>query len=128
VVQCTDDLFLVLKDGPQIPFFVKPITRIIAGRVDAMLITPNLQTQFGFLESQLASSPGGGKYICGTELTAADLLLTFPLIAALSREKIDRKKYPKLAAYGDMLKEHEGYNASVKKVEEVTGEKFSSNF
>lgn len=58
-----------IKDAP-VPFFIKPITRGIAGRVDALFLTENFKTHFSFLESQLASSPDGGEYLCGAELTA----------------------------------------------------------
>ena len=88
------------------PFFIKPITRGIAGRVDTMFLNENFKTTFSFLESQVASSPGGGKYLCGTELTAADILMSFPLIVA-SQEKIDAKAYPKLTEYIKLLEQNE---------------------
>lgn len=91
-----------------------------------MFLNENFKTHFGFLESQLASSPDGGKYLCGKDLTAADILMSFPLVAG--KDKIDRAAYPKLAAYGDMLGSHEGYERSVKKIEEVSGEPFSAAF
>lgn len=89
-----------------------------------MFLTENLKTHFSFLESELASSPGGGKYLCGTDLTAADILMSFPLIAA--KNKIDRAQYPKLVAYADMLETHEGYVSSTKRIEEISGEPFKS--
>lgn len=86
----------------------------------------NYATHFGFLESQLASSPGGGQYLCGKELTAADVMMSFPLIAANSRGKIDKAKYTKLVAYVEMIESSEGYQKSVKKIEETTNETFKA--
>jgi glutathione S-transferase len=114
-----------IKNAPQ-PFFIKPITRTITGRVDAAFLSANYATHFGFLNEQLATSPDNGEYLCGAQLTAADILLSFPLIVAKS-DDMDFSKYPKLNAYIDRLESHPGYLASVKKIEEVTGEKFENN-
>ena len=84
-----------------------------------MYLTENFATHFSFLESQLASSPDNGEYLCGASLTAADILMSFPIIAA--SEKMDAEKYPKLKAYAAKLKAHEGYVGSIKKIEELTG-------
>jgi len=89
-----------------------------------LYLNDNFKTHFGFLESQLASSPNGGKYLCGEELTAADILMSYPLIAG--RRKIDKEAYPKLIAYAEMLEQHEGYVGSVKKIEEASGEPFKA--
>lgn len=116
----------MIKDGPDVPFIVKPITRIIGGRVESMFLNRNFKTQFDFLESQLASSPEGGKYICGKDLTAADIMLSFPLTAGKSY--ITKTDFPKLAAYVETLQTNEGYIRAVKKVEATTGEKYEVAF
>lgn len=115
-----------IRNAEGAPFFVKPLTRMIAGRVDSMFLTENYATHFSFLESQVASSPNGGKYLCGEKLTAADIVMSFPLMAAKTRDKIEKSKYPKLTAYVELLENHEGYRNSIKKIEEVSGEKFTS--
>ena len=89
-----------------------------------MFLNKNFETHFSFLESQLASSPDSGKYLCGADLTAADILMSFPLMAG--KEKVDTALYPKLGEYTKMLEKHEGFVNSCKKVEEVTGESFKS--
>lgn len=82
-------------------------------------MTENYATHFAFLESQLASSPDNGEYLCGASLTAADILLSFPIVAAAG--KVDAEKYPKLKAYAERIEKHEGHVASIKKIEEITG-------
>lgn len=57
------------------PFFIKPITRTIGSRVESAFLTENFAKHFGFLDSQLASSPDGGKYLCGKDLTAVRRML-----------------------------------------------------
>jgi glutathione S-transferase len=94
--------------------------------VDDAYLLQNYDTHFSFLNSQLETSPDNGEFLCGAQLTAADILLSFPLIITKS-DNFDFSKYPKLSAYIDRLAQHPGYLESVKKIEEVTGEKFESN-
>lgn len=115
----------VLK-GDKIPFFIRPLTGAIVGRVDTMYFKPNFKTHFDFLESQLASAPNGGGFLCGKELTAADILMSFPLQAGQKRLKlINATDYPKLDAYVNRLDSMEGYKRSIDRIEKETGESFS---
>ncbi|KAH9819869.1 glutathione S-transferase 1-like [Teratosphaeria destructans] len=113
-----------LKEGPQIPFLVKPLTRAIASRIEAQFLNANFKTHFAFLNEQLATSPNNGQYLCGPELTAADIMMSYPLTAALNRKKIDKALYPKLYEYAERLESHPGYKQSIKKIEQITGETF----
>lgn len=107
------------------PFFIKPVTRAIGTRVEDQFLNRNFDTHFGFLESQLATSPNGGEWLCGKDITAADIMLSFPLIAG--KAKIDAAKFPKLTALVKRYEEHPGYLSSIKLIEEKTGEKFQSD-
>lgn len=115
----------MLRDGDEIPFFIKPITRAIVGKMESLFFIPNIKTHFGFLEEQLATS--GGEFLCGAKLTAADILMSFPLLAVRSGgiDIIDMKTYPKLEAYVTRLENMESYKRSVKIAEEKSGDKFT---
>jgi len=113
-----------IAENPATPFFIKPLTRAIGAKVYSVFLSNTLKTHFDFLEQQLATSPGNGKYLCGEQLTAADIMMVFPLSAALLRKKYDRRQCPRLAAYTELLENNEGYKASIKKVEEASGEPF----
>lgn len=102
------------------------MTRGVATKVEDMFLNKNFATHFSFLEEQLATSPGGGEYLCGKELTAADIMMSYPLIEG--RGKIDAAKCPKLIAYTQKLENSEAYKAAAKHVEEVTGEPFNMKF
>ncbi|KAF2726082.1 hypothetical protein K431DRAFT_280113 [Polychaeton citri CBS 116435] len=102
-----------------VPFFLKPVTRNIAGRVDSLYLNDNYKTHFRFLESQLASSPDDGEYLCGKDLTAADMMMSYPLISR--KNKIDRQTCPKLLDYIARLENNDVYKQSIKRVEEVNG-------
>ena len=117
------DHFVEIRNAP-VPFFIKPIVKAIPARVESMFLNENFKTHFGFLESQMASSPENGKYLCGKDLTAADILISFPLFAG--RSKIDKTAYPKLIEYINTLEQNEGYKLSIKKIEDVTKEPFKA--
>jgi glutathione S-transferase len=106
------------------PFFVRPITGLVASQVEAAFLNRNIDGNLAFLEDQLKTAPGGGPWICGKDLTAADILLSFPAIAASGRVLQDpkmREKYPLLDSYAKRLQEVECYKTAVKKIEEAEG-------
>ena len=110
-----------IRNSP-VPFFIKPITGMIAGKLDSMFLQPNLKTSFTFLESQLASSPNGGQYLCGDAMTGADILMSFPLEAAKGRAGMTADKYPRLCEYVERLQEREAYKRAVQKIIDIEGE------
>src|SRR5512142_79818 len=67
--------------GPKIPFFIRPITSAVANKMISAVVQPNTARNLGMLESYLEKSP----YLCGDHVTAADIMLSFPLIAAKDR-------------------------------------------
>lgn len=94
---------------------------MVASKVEQAFVTPNLTSHFEFLEDQLKTAPGGGPYLCGKELTAADIMMSFPVIAALVKMPDLRARYPTLAEYADNLQAMDGYKRAVAKVEEIEG-------
>jgi len=110
-----------------VPFFIKPITNGVASKIQSGFLEPNFVTHFTFLEGQLASSPGGGNYLCGPNLTGADIMLSFPLIAGSSRAGLTKEKYPKLHGYIDRLEQEPGYKKAAEKIIEIDG-KFEATF
>jgi glutathione S-transferase len=79
-----------VKSAPM-PFFVKPIARGIADRVMSGFVTPNLQRQLDFMESELGRRP----WFAGDEFSAADVQMSFPVEAAAQRAGLDGRR-PKL--------------------------------
>ena len=65
----------------KVPFFIKPITRSIANRVDRDFIDPNLARHVAFLDGELAKST----WLAGEELTLADFQMSYPLEALAKR-------------------------------------------
>ncbi|MCL6417654.1 glutathione S-transferase [Aestuariirhabdus sp. Z084] len=63
------------------PFFIKPVARMIAGKAMANYIGPNLASNMTFIEQHLASN----RWFAGDNLTMADFQMSFPLEASASR-------------------------------------------
>lgn len=115
-----------IKNSP-VPFFIKPITNGVANKLQTMFLDPNFKTHFTFLESQLASAPNGGQYLCGKNLTGADILMSFPLIAGRGRAGLTKEAYPKLWDYVARLEAEPGYKKAADKIAEIDG-KFEATF
>ena len=95
-----------------------------------MFVTPNLAKHLKMLNDELANR----KYLCSDSLTAADILMSFPLIAGSARfddmgswnGKSWKDAFPNLSAYVDRIQSEEGYKASVAKIVAIDG-KFESS-
>ena len=82
-----------IESGPM-PFFAKPIARGIARKVKDTFIMPNIRGQLDFLEAELGKS----SWFAGSEFSAADIQMSFPLEAAASRGGLG-SQYPTLEAF-----------------------------
>ena len=86
-------IFERIKVTPM-PFFAKPIARGIADKVMAAMVDPNLKRQLDFMEAEL----GQREWFAGSEFSAADIMMSFPLEAAAQRAGLDASR-PKLMAF-----------------------------
>ena len=98
-----------IEKGPM-PFFAKPIAKAIAGKVTGSFISPNLERNFDYLESEL----GRSTWFAGPEFTAADIQMSFPLEAAVSRGGLDSKR-PKLMAFLERIHARPAYKKAIER-------------
>ncbi|KAJ2896614.1 Glutathione S-transferase 1 [Zalerion maritima] len=120
-------LILGRLKSPSIPFLLRPITSVVANKIISLFVFPNAKRHMSFLQEQLSTS--SGPYLIGRHLTAADILMSFPLLAA-------RERFPGLGSWegGDMRRGHEkvyeylermegmeSFKRAVKRVEESEG-------
>ncbi|SHL97883.1 glutathione S-transferase [Rhizobacter sp. OV335] len=76
------------------PFFVKPIAKGISAKVLALMVEPNLKRQLDFMEAEL----GRSEWFAGSEFSAADIQMSFPVEASAQRAGLDASR-PKLMAW-----------------------------
>ena len=102
-------VFMTIPTQPM-PFFVRPIARLLCSGVQAKLIDPNINTALGFIEDHLSKNT----WFAGEHLTMADFQMSFGVEAALSRSK-DVSAYPRLQAYGARLRARPAYQRAIQK-------------
>ena len=76
------------------PFFAKPIARGISAKVKKAMIEPNLKRQLDYMESELARS----EWFAGSDFSAADIQMSFPVEAAAQRAGLDASR-PRLMTF-----------------------------
>jgi glutathione S-transferase len=69
-----------IEKGPM-PFFVKPVARAIVSKAKSAFIQPQIDRHLDYLEKELAK----GGWFAGSEFSAADIQMSFPVEAAASR-------------------------------------------
>ena len=94
-------IFNMLRTAPM-PFFVKPVARGIAGKIDESYTTPALDLHLGFIEKTLGERP----YFGGKAFSIADIQMFYPVEAALSR---DKGNYPNMSAWRDRVTSRPAY-------------------
>ncbi|WP_373741679.1 glutathione S-transferase [Neisseria sp.] len=72
-------------DERKMPFFAKPVAHQITDGVRKSFLNPQLKLHLEFVESRLA----GKSWLLGQEPGGADVMMSFPLQAALSRTELE---------------------------------------
>ncbi|PGH17569.1 hypothetical protein AJ80_04747 [Polytolypa hystricis UAMH7299] len=116
---------LVMNALQNVPFFIKPITGLIGNKVSSEYLAKEFRTHFTFLEDQLASAPEDGPFLCGKDLSAADVQMSIPVLIALSLSIIAREEYPRVTAYAEKLQSTEGFRRAAERVEKMEGKPFA---
>jgi len=86
-------VFMKVRSAPM-PFFARPIARAIADKVMGDFVQPNLDRNLSFMESEL----GDRGWFAGRAFSAADVMMSFPVEAALSRGG-SAARAPRLTAF-----------------------------
>lgn len=97
-------------DEKPMPFFAKPIARKITDGVRQSFLSPQLQLHLNYIEQSLT----GKTWLVGEKITAADVMMSFPLQAAAKRANVDA--FPNIAAYVQRIENNEFYLKAEEKV------------
>lgn len=92
------------------PFFIRPIIKMVTGRIRDMYLTPSTTNMIDYIEAEL----GQTGWFAGDRLSAADIIMSFPVEAAMSRAKLE-KPYPNIQAWLDRIHERPAYKIAVEK-------------
>ena len=103
-------LLQLIFDGVETksPLLVRPIAKAISGQVKKQFIRPQQTLHFDYLENELRRSP----WFVGDEFTAADIMLSFPLEAAISRANL-AAHYPQLKTFVETVHARPAYRRAL---------------
>lgn len=105
-------LSLIFRKMPEspMPFFVRPVVRGIADKVQKSFVAPQLALHLDFMEQDL----GDADWFCGADFTAADIQMSFPLEAAGAAGLLGEQR-PRLRAFVARAAARPAYQRALKK-------------
>ena len=98
-----------IENAPM-PFFIKPIAKGIVAKVRGGYLGPNVNRNIDYMEASLANST----WLCGDELTAADIQMSFAVEAAEVRADLSAN-YPNLEGFLKRMRARPAYLAALEK-------------
>ena len=101
---------LVLDRMGKAPLLVRPIAKAIVRKVRKGFIEPNINRQLDYMEAEL----GRSTWFAGSEFTAADIQMSFPIEAAAARAGLDARR-PKLMEFLARIHAREAYRAALER-------------
>jgi glutathione S-transferase len=102
-------VFERMAKGPA-PLLVRPIVRGIAKKVMTTFVDPQLELHVNYIEGELAKSP----WFAGSELSAADIQMSFPLEAAAARLGLEGRA-PHIAAFLERIHARPAYQRALER-------------
>lgn len=105
-------LSLIFSRMPQqpAPFFIKPILKSISKQVLNSYVNPQLKLHIEYMESELKKH----LWFAGNEFTAADIQMSFPVVAAARRSELVGKD-SKLKSFIDRIQARPAFKKAVEK-------------
>jgi glutathione S-transferase len=94
----------------QVPTLMRPVARMIASGVDRIRLKPQLAMHLAFLEGELSQRD----WFAGSEFSAADIEMSFPLEAAATRAGLGTR-LPKLSAFLDRIHARRAYRRAIER-------------
>ena len=104
-------VFQKLRSAPM-PFFARPIARAIADKVMQGFVQPNLDRNLAFMDSELSDRG----WFAGRSFSAADVMMSFPVEAALSRSGRDATaRAPRLAEFLERIRKRPAWQRALER-------------
>ena len=92
------------------PFFLRPVAKVITGKVKQTYLEPQISQQLGYMEAELEKNT----WFVSDEFTAADIQLSFPLEAAASQSNLDAG-HPQLKAFLESIHARPAYQKAIER-------------
>lgn len=102
-------VFTFLPKSPALPALLRPLVRKVAEGAQKSFIDPQILQHLNYLEAEL----GRAEWFAGSEFTAADVQMSFPIEAAAARGGLDAR-WPKVAAFLQRIQARPAYQRALK--------------
>lgn len=97
-------------ENAPLPFFIKPVAKGIVKKVDAGFTRPELERHAAFVEAHL----GEHAFFAGKEFSAADVQMSYPVEALLSRGRVEAT-LDKTRAWFETVRARDAYSRAAEK-------------
>ena len=94
----------------QPPFPIRSIVKLVTGQVRKLYLTPTLTSLLDYIDQELSTST----WFAGEQLTAADIMMGFPLEAAAARGAVGAS-HPHALAWIERMRARPAYKAAIEK-------------
>ncbi len=101
---------LIFNRVEQAPLLIRPIAKAISRQVKSAYLGPNLTANLDYLEAELSQH----EWFAGSEFSAADIQMSFPLEAAAARVARDQNR-PAIGRFIERIREREAYQRAMEK-------------
>lgn len=103
-------LMLGRMETAPMPFFARPIAKKLTGAVREGYLNHTIAGLFGYLDAELGKS----EFLAGSDLTGADIMMSFPAEAMLQRGP-DALKTKRIRAYVEKLHARPAYKRALER-------------
>lgn len=103
-------LVFVRMESAPVPFFARPIARMLARGAQKAFVDPQLKLHLDYLEGEIRKTG----WFAGDAFTAADVQMSFPLEAAASRAALDASR-PALHSFLERIHARPAYRAALER-------------
>lgn len=93
----------------KVPFFIRPVTKMVVGKVRETYLNPRLKRMLQYIEAELGKST----WLAGDNLTAADIVMGYCLEVAEVRIGIEG--YPKIQGFLKRMRDRPAYKTALEK-------------
>ena len=97
-----------IENAP-VPFFIRPILKGVSKKVNSEFIMPNINRQLAFIEKHLKENT----WFAGQQFSAADIQMSFPMEAAISRIR-NVSQFPAILDFVKRIQARPAYQAALK--------------
>lgn len=103
-------LFLNKMETAPMPFFIRPVAKKLTGGVRDAYLNHTLKGLFDHLEAELGKST----WLAGSEFSAADVIMSFPMEGFFARAG-SAEHFPNIAAFLERIHARPGYKTALER-------------